>query len=642
MIPFTVRTSLVLLVLSLLLPAQSADRARQKAIATAIKKKAILSVGDEARRHEGVATAAIWSESAEFAATSGYGKLIKLWDGKIGKPLRELEVGEGGATDLALVDGGARLLGVGEQSITAWNPRSGKRLSRVTFHGSTSSHKCVPRLSVAESVGLLACSTGSGKKVSIHDLKSLASRFELDAKAPIRDIVLAPDGARLFVLTYEPHQLLSFDLKTKKLVSKFDYDKWYQRVELTPDGSELFVAMSSKFHVYALPGLIHKKTYSPINMNIEAVAFSKDGRRIYMGCGAGGVGCWDRDKAALTFRLMDSMGDQSAIALSPDEKSLCISDSGMMIGSSAIVFRETTTGKLKMPLSGHQQRVERVTFTPGGRQFVTGGEDGKVIVWDKKTGKLVRELREYKDGVAAVQFTDKSTLMCAGRDGTFEWIDFKTGETSKQFSGAKQGSYHYRFVVTPDQKFAWNTLNKREILVWDLSSQELAETITIPAGEAEHILQLAMSPKGTRVAISDGEGSITTYDSKTRKQVGRIEYYKGIISAKLIFLDEKRLATQGKAESEVRIWDAESGKSLKVLSLANMALCTTLSPDGKLLAVVTFKDLFVYSTKSFKQLKHSQAFEGSAQAVVFGPKSKSLIVTMQDASLRVILWKKMP
>jgi WD40 repeat protein len=642
MTPTIIQTSLSLLALSLLLPAQSGEKEREKAIATAIKKKAILMVGEEARRHEGVATAAVWSEDGEFAATSGHGEFIKIWNGRTGKLVRKLKVGQGGATDLALVDSGTRLIGIGEQTITAWNPRTGKRLSRVSFDGSSSSYKCAPRLAVAQSAGMMACSTGSEEKISIHDLKSLARRFELDAEVPIRDIALAADGKKLFVLTYEPHQLLTFDLKQKKVVSKLSYGKWAQRVEITPDGSELFVAVDTKFHVYALPELTPKKTYQPINMSIESMVFAKDGRRVYMGCGAGGVGCWDRDKAALTFRLMDSQGDQSAIALSPDEKSLCIADSGIMIGRSVIVFRESTTGKVKMPLSGHQQRVERVTFTPDGRQFVTGGAEGKVIIWDTKTGKLVRELREYKDGIAAVQFTDKNTLLCADRDGTFEWIDFRSGKTRKQLSGAEQGSYHYRFVVTPDQKFAWNTLNKRSVLVWDLTSQKLLEEITPAAGKSVHITQLAMSPKGTLVAISDGEGNITVYDTKTRKQLRRIEYYNGILSAKLVFLDEKRLATHGKTENEVRIWDAVKGKSLKVLSHPKMVLCTALSPHGKLLAVVTFDNLFVYNAKSLKQLKHSRAFEGNAQTAAFSPNSKALVVTMQDASLRVMQWKKMP
>jgi WD40 repeat protein len=39
-----------------------------------------------------------------------------------------------------------------------------------------------------------------------------------------------------------------------------------------------------------------------------------------------------------------------------------------------------------------QQAVRAMAFSANGRQVASGGNDGKVRLWDRQTGKLVREL----------------------------------------------------------------------------------------------------------------------------------------------------------------------------------------------------------------------------------------------------------
>ena len=58
----------------------------------------------------------------------------------------------------------------------------------------------------------------------------------------------------------------------------------------------------------------------------------------------------------------------------------------------ARVARETILNTSKHRLSGHQDEIRAMMFSPDGKLFATGGADGLVILWDSKTGKEIARL----------------------------------------------------------------------------------------------------------------------------------------------------------------------------------------------------------------------------------------------------------
>jgi WD40 repeat protein len=48
---------------------------------------------------------------------------------------------------------------------------------------------------------------------------------------------------------------------------------------------------------------------------------------------------------------------------------------------------DVTTGKERATLKGHTDVVFSVAFSPDGEALVSASEDGKLKLWDTKTGK---------------------------------------------------------------------------------------------------------------------------------------------------------------------------------------------------------------------------------------------------------------
>ncbi|MGB6296557.1 MAG: hypothetical protein WBF90_10265, partial [Rivularia sp. (in: cyanobacteria)] len=79
------------------------------------------------------------------------------------------------------------------------------------------------------------------------------------------------------------------------------------------------------------------------------------------------------------------------------------------------------TGKLISNLSGHQDRVISVAFSPDGKTLATGSWDKTIKLWNPTTGKIISTLNRHQDTVSSVAFSpDGKTLASGSVDKTIK------------------------------------------------------------------------------------------------------------------------------------------------------------------------------------------------------------------------------
>jgi len=198
----------------------------------------------------------------------------------------------------------------------------------------------------------------------------------------LRDIPSAPMAA--WAVSFHPEGKLVAVTSKNDIVRLFDISSESKPAELSTGDSSSFGlsvccsedgkyvavgSMNGKVYLIDINANKTAHTFTPGNMAVRALAFSKDSRRLFIGS---------------------------------DDKHVHVFD--------------VEHGNFVCSLSGHASWVLGVSPSPDGLHLATGSSDKKVKLWDIETKNCVHTFEEHKDQVWAVQFDQSGTRLLSVSD----------------------------------------------------------------------------------------------------------------------------------------------------------------------------------------------------------------------------------
>lgn len=152
----------------------------------------------------------------------------------------------------------------------------------------------------------------------------------------------------------------------------------------TPDAAEFF-------EKYGYFGYLY--TQQPIKSDgvvIASIAFSGDGQILTIEDAKGGVTSID----LVSAETLQSVRDELLPVNSYSEVVTAVSPDGSFTASSnddfSIAVRDNKSSQQLPSLSKHLGRITALTFSPQGDVLASGSVDGRVILWNVKTGEMLR------------------------------------------------------------------------------------------------------------------------------------------------------------------------------------------------------------------------------------------------------------
>ncbi|MGF1539565.1 MAG: NACHT domain-containing protein [Pleurocapsa sp.] len=240
-------------------------------------------------------------------------------------------------------------------------------------------------------------------------------------------------------------------------------------------------------------------------------------------------------------------------------------------------------------LSGHQDHIWSVAFSPNGQIFASGGADRQIRLWDLNSGQCNRVLVGHQDWIRAIAFhPDGHTLVSSGGDGTIVFWNLDTGTYT-----AIQESQVWSLAVSRDGNFLISGSGDRAVKLWDFHTKECLQTYI--AEDCQGVYSVAFSPNEQAIISGSTDNKIRLWELQTGKCLRVFAGHEGFVfsvacSSNFTSLSafsqyQAGIFASGSSDRTVKLWDLATGKCLHTLRGHDNKVCSVaFSSDGKLVA----------------------------------------------------------
>ncbi len=456
------------------------------------------------------------------------------------------------------------------------------------------------------------------------------------------DIAFSPDGQKVFASAHAAGIIRIFDVATGTVLKQLKIrGKGIAGMKLSPDGKLLAVLESASVQGTKPwnadePGnriLIVESAFGrqlaeiTVPGSFKNMVFAHNSRSLAATTSEATVGFWaaDTGKALRVHPFVRTMpGWCDPIALSPDGKWLARGD------AASIHMSEIETGKERQISTGHTGILTSLAIHPVDNLVATSATDGRVLFWNRNSGRLTRALSTGGGYVKSLQYSpdgrqlyaitelswepNHSTIRCwDARTGKELWkladhaiqptllaispdnkllaglgkksaliVEAETGVVVRALAGADEDEFRaLSFNQNSDELVAWGY--RKGLHRWKVASGQL-EVSKI----SDKYPNLTLFSPDTKFIVLGGHlGSITFVNTLTgeKKELDRpLVEWAGAMNGAAYSLDGKRFALAKSFEREIQIVDAGTGTDLQRMACpSGVGPCLAFSSDGKTL-----------------------------------------------------------
>lgn len=517
-------------------------------------------------------------------------------DFKIGKPFVQVGHSDDVLTMAISADSRFVFTGSKDNTIKAWDIRSGREIK--TFTGHT---KQVNSIVVTKDNRLLI-SGSSDETVRVWDIDSGKEIKTLKGhRRRINSVAVTPDSKYIISgsgnsSSYDPDNTIRlWDIATGKEVRRFEgHTEQVNSVAVTPDGQ--YIVSGSGYHngddhtvrLWELNTGDIIKVFEGHRFRVNAVAVSADGKTIYSDDRFHNIKVWGiKHQYELKSFVADNARDE-VFAFSVTEtdtympfipnRKLGLKLLNMTTQSADKFFYKEFIKKTDSSTSISPFRFRSAMVTPDGQYVI--GANKRIEVFNFKTGDNTKTFHSAAYGIKAVDMSFDGRYVASAKSHDLEIWDMKGEQTLRVLKG-----HEWRITdvaITSDLKYAisgdvhgigklWDIEKKEEMKSYSMGGVDIISVDISPDGQFVLLISGdVLSKKNTLALINTENGEIRSGDVDKAAKYGFLVDHTG----KYVFAAIK--------DGEFAFRDAKTfEKRLDFKGFGNWDNEVTTTPDGR-------------------------------------------------------------
>ncbi|HVX60481.1 MAG TPA: SUMF1/EgtB/PvdO family nonheme iron enzyme, partial [Pirellulales bacterium] len=327
-------------------------------------------------------------------------------------------------------------------------------------------------------------------------------------------------------------------------------------------------------------------------------------------------------------------------------------------GKSAVESKDRVTAEAAFALKRHTGAVTRVAFHPFLPLLVSGGKDGRVLMWDLEKQVVAGELDKFKEEVWTVKFTpDGQVVSYANRNHWGSTVPFKTVATASEikrlkdfkFGGGAVGSIAY----SPDGAFFAAGQDDGTIRLWETA----AFLEHPPLSVGSDVMSLVFGPisfdrrrKPTKYLLAAGckDGSIKMLEVVSIKDKNGLSWkfapskvafpkLAGILC--LRFSPDGKLLASAHSGGQISLWNPETAERSRDMANSSAdAAWISFHPERPWLVAAHAQDhrAQIWNFKTGKALCELAGHAGDVLCAEFSRDGRQVATASEDFSIK--LW----